>query len=159
MIKNSAENISDERAIDAFNNGLRRTDFVEELGRGRPRTVGELMDLANKWANNEDAASNKRARSTEEDRSRRGNDRRRRPRNYDDYDRPTQVVAGFTSKDDRKDDYRNSGYRGSNRDEPSSSRQAYKPRLRFQPQPELTEEQMLNAPCTMHFYFDSEGRR
>ena len=47
MIKNSAENISDERAIDAFNNGLRRTDFVEELGRARPSTVGELMDLAN----------------------------------------------------------------------------------------------------------------
>ena len=48
MIKNSAENISDERAIDAFNNGLRRTDFVQELGRARPKTVGELMDLANK---------------------------------------------------------------------------------------------------------------
>ena len=110
MIKNSAENISDERAIDAFNNGLRRTDFVEELGRARPRTVGELMDLANKWANGEDAASNKRARSPEEDRARRGNDRRRRIRNYDDYDQPAQVAAGFISKDDRRCDYRNTGY-------------------------------------------------
>ena len=88
MIKNLAENISDERAIDAFNNGLRRTDFVEELGRARPRTVGELMDLANKWANGEDAANNKRARSPEEERSRHGNNRRRRPQNYDDYGRP-----------------------------------------------------------------------
>jgi hypothetical protein len=34
--KSSAENISDERAIDAFNNGLRRMDFVEELGRAMP---------------------------------------------------------------------------------------------------------------------------
>jgi hypothetical protein len=48
IIKNSAENISDERTIDAFNNGLRRTDFVEELGRVRPKTIGELMDLAKK---------------------------------------------------------------------------------------------------------------
>jgi hypothetical protein len=31
VIENSAENISDERAIDAFNNGLRCTNFVEEL--------------------------------------------------------------------------------------------------------------------------------
>ena len=32
IIKNSAKNISDERAIDAFGNGLRRKDFIEELG-------------------------------------------------------------------------------------------------------------------------------
>jgi hypothetical protein len=30
-IKNVAENISDERAIDAFNDGLRRQDFKKEL--------------------------------------------------------------------------------------------------------------------------------
>jgi hypothetical protein len=78
IIKNSAKNISDEWAIDAFNNGLRCTDFVEELGRVRPKTMGELMDLANKWANGEDAASNKRARSPKEERARRGNDRKRR---------------------------------------------------------------------------------
>jgi hypothetical protein len=57
-IKNSSENISDERAIDALSTGLRCMDFVEELGRARPSTVGELMDLANKWDNGEDAASN-----------------------------------------------------------------------------------------------------
>jgi hypothetical protein len=103
--------MSDEREINAFNNGLRRTDFVEELGRARPtKKIGELMDLANKWANGEDAASNKRARSPEEDQPRCGNDRKRRPRNYDDYDRPVQVAASFTSKDGRKDDYRNSGF-------------------------------------------------
>jgi hypothetical protein len=80
------------------------------------------MDLANKWANGKDAASNKRARSPEEDRLRRINDRRRRPQNYDDYDRSAQVAVGFTRKDDRKYEYRSSRYQGSYRDEPSSSR-------------------------------------
>jgi hypothetical protein len=32
IIKNSAENISDERAIDAFVAGIRRGDFIEDLG-------------------------------------------------------------------------------------------------------------------------------
>jgi hypothetical protein len=89
-IKNSAENISDERAINAFNNGLHWTDFVEELGRAWPRTIGVLMDLENKWANGEDAASNKRASSPEENRARRGNDRMRPTQNYDDYDQPAK---------------------------------------------------------------------
>jgi hypothetical protein len=132
ITKKSAENISDERAIDAFNNGLRRKDFVEELGRVRLKTISELMDLANKWANGEDAVSNKRARSPEEERYRRNNDSKRRgSRNYEDYDKPNQVAAGFTSRDDRKDEYRSGGYRSSNREEPSSSRQIYRPRPRI----------------------------
>ena len=68
IIKNSAEHVSDERAIDAFVNGVRRKDLVEELGRITPKTVGELMDIANKWANGEDAIQTKRNRSPEEDR-------------------------------------------------------------------------------------------
>jgi hypothetical protein len=32
IIKNSAEDVSDERAIDAFTQGLRQGDFVEEMG-------------------------------------------------------------------------------------------------------------------------------
>jgi hypothetical protein len=86
-------------------------DFVEELGRVRPKSVGELMDLANKWANGEDTASNKRVRSPEEDRARRGNDRMRRTRNYGDYDQSAQIATGFASKDDRRTDYRKSGSR------------------------------------------------
>jgi hypothetical protein len=70
-----------------------------------------------------------------------------------------QIAASFASKDDRKIDHHNSRYRGNNRDEPSSSRQAYKSRSRFEPQLEITEEQMLNAPCTMHYYIDDEGCR
>jgi hypothetical protein len=44
IIKNSAEDVSDERAIDAFTAGLRRSDLVEEIGRARPTTVAELME-------------------------------------------------------------------------------------------------------------------
>jgi cobalamin biosynthesis protein CobT len=164
VIKNSAENIFDERAIDAFNNGLHRTDFVEELGRVRPKTMGELMDLANTWASGEDAASNKRARSPEEEQARRGNDRSRRSRNYDDYDKPKQVSAGFTSKGDRRDDDmrdsdRSGGYRNNNQDESGSGRQMFRTRPQIQQQYDQTEEQMLNGPCAMHGYFNSDGRR
>jgi hypothetical protein len=51
IIKNSVEDVSDERAVDAFSAGLRRLDLVEELGRTRPRTVSELMEVANRFTN------------------------------------------------------------------------------------------------------------
>jgi hypothetical protein len=73
IIKNSAENVSDERAIDAFAIGLRCSDLVEELGRIKPRTVSELMEVANRFADGEDAYHNKRAWSREHDRSSRYN--------------------------------------------------------------------------------------
>jgi endonuclease V-like protein UPF0215 family len=44
IIKNSAEDVSDEGAIDAFIAGLRRLDLVEEIGRTRPTTIAELME-------------------------------------------------------------------------------------------------------------------
>jgi hypothetical protein len=71
VIKNSAEDISDERAIDAFSSDLRRSDLVEEIGRTRSRIVSELMDVANRFANGEDAYNNKRGRSPEVDRANR----------------------------------------------------------------------------------------
>jgi hypothetical protein len=55
VIKNSAEDVSDERAIDAFLSGLRRSDLVEEIGRTRPRIVSELMEVANRFADGADA--------------------------------------------------------------------------------------------------------
>jgi hypothetical protein len=60
IIKNSAEDVSDERAIDAFSEGLHWSDLVEEIGRTRPTTVAELMEQANKFADGEDAYNNKR---------------------------------------------------------------------------------------------------
>ena len=82
LIKNSAEHVSDERAIDAFIGGIRRRDLVEELGRANPRTVAELMDIANKWADGEDAVQNKRPRSPEEDRNKNNNQYKRRFHNF-----------------------------------------------------------------------------
>jgi hypothetical protein len=60
IIKNSAEDVSDERVINAFSKGLRRSDLVEEIGITRPTTVAELMEQANKFADGEDAYNNKR---------------------------------------------------------------------------------------------------
>jgi hypothetical protein len=68
-LRNTMENISPERAIDAFRDGLLRRDFKEELGRCKPKTVDHLMSLANEWADGEDsiAAPRSRRRSAERD--------------------------------------------------------------------------------------------
>jgi uncharacterized protein YPO0396 len=84
VIKNSAEDVSDERAIDAFSAGLRCSDLVEEIGRTKPRTVSKLMEVANRFADGEDPYNNKRGRSPEVDRSSR---QRRRYRNGDNHGR------------------------------------------------------------------------
>jgi hypothetical protein len=68
IIKNSAVEVSDERAIDAFTLGLRRGTLVEEMGRIKPKTVSDLMDIANRFADGEDACNNKQTRSPEDDR-------------------------------------------------------------------------------------------
>jgi hypothetical protein len=68
IIKNSAVDVSDERAIDAFTLGLRRGGLVEEMGRIKPRTISDLMDITNRFADGEDACNNKRTRSSEDDR-------------------------------------------------------------------------------------------
>jgi hypothetical protein len=97
VIKNSAEDVSDERAIDAFSAGLRRLDLVEEVGRTRPRTVSELMEVANRFSDGEDAYNNKRGRSPEVDRASR---QRRRYRNGDSHARRNQIAAGYDRRDE-----------------------------------------------------------
>jgi hypothetical protein len=64
IIKNSAKDVSDERAIDAFTQGLRRADFIEEMGRIKPKTVAELMNVANRFPDGEDAYHNKKNKTT-----------------------------------------------------------------------------------------------
>jgi hypothetical protein len=76
--KNSTEDVSDERAVDAFSAGLRHSDLVKELGRTRPKIVSELMEIASRFADGEDTYNNKRARSPEVDRASR---QRRRSHN------------------------------------------------------------------------------
>jgi hypothetical protein len=65
---------------------------VEELGRTKPRIVSELMEVANKFADGEDAYNNKRARSPEVDRASR---QRRRSHNEDSRTRRNQIAAGY----------------------------------------------------------------
>jgi hypothetical protein len=97
VIENSAEDASDERAIDAFLAGLRCSDLVEELGRTKPRTVSELMEVANRFTDGEDIYNNKRGRSPEVDRASR---RRRRYRNEDNHTRQNQIAAGYERRDE-----------------------------------------------------------
>jgi hypothetical protein len=70
-IKNSAENISNEWAVEAFVTGLRRPEFIENMGCIKPRSVSELMDIAN--PDDKDAYHNKRTRSPENNHSNRYN--------------------------------------------------------------------------------------
>jgi hypothetical protein len=60
IIKNSAVDVSDERAIDDFTIGLRRADLVEEMWQIKPKIVAELMDIASRFADSKDACHNKR---------------------------------------------------------------------------------------------------
>jgi hypothetical protein len=69
IIKKSVEDVSDEQVVDAFSAGLRRLDLVEELGRTKPKTISELMEVANRFVDGEDAYNNKRGRSPEVDRA------------------------------------------------------------------------------------------
>jgi hypothetical protein len=90
--KNYTEDVSDERAVDAFSAGLRRLDLVEELGRTRPKTVSELIEIASRFADGEDSYNNKRTRSPEVNRASR---QRRRSRNKDGHVRHNQVATGY----------------------------------------------------------------
>jgi hypothetical protein len=101
--KNSTEDFSDERAVDAFSAGLRRSDLVEELGRTRPKTVSELIEIASRFANGEDAYNNKRVRSPEGDGASR---QRHRSRNEDRRIRRNQVAAGYERGDEEGNESR-----------------------------------------------------
>jgi hypothetical protein len=142
IIKNFAVDVSNERAIDAFTPRLRRGDLVEEMGWIKPRIVSELMDIANRFADGEDACNNKRTRSSEDDRGNRYNSQRRRSRNYDNYGSHSQG-----------DDRRNSGYRNYGREDSSNSK-------RFQSRGSRENNQspddMLNGPCHIHYAFIDE---
>jgi hypothetical protein len=140
VIKNSAEDVSDERAIDAFSSGLRRTDLVEEIGRARPKTVSELMEIANRFADGEDAYNNKRGRSPEVDKT-----SRQRYRNGDNHGRRNQIAAGY---DERNEE----GYE--NIEFPTKdSRRKEKPRYSVP-----STEDMLYGPCRIHYAY-LDGKR
>jgi hypothetical protein len=97
VIKNSAEDVFDKRAIDAFLASLHRSDLVEEVGRTKPRTVSELMEVANRFADGEDAYNNKRGHSPEVDRA---SKQRRRYRNGEGHAKRNQIAAGYDRRNE-----------------------------------------------------------
>jgi hypothetical protein len=155
IIKNSAVEVSDERAIDAFTLGLRRGDPVEEMGRIKPKIVSDLMDIANRFVDGEDTCNNKRTRSPEDDRENRYSGQRRRSRNYDNYGSHSPVAAGYKDNNYQGDNRKNSGYRSYDREDSSNSKrfQSRGPR-EYNPSP----DDMLNGPCHIHSSF-IDGKR
>jgi hypothetical protein len=111
IIKNSEVEVSDERAIDTFRVGLRQGDLVEEMGRIKPKTVSDLMDIANRFVDREDTCNNKCMRSPEDDRGNRYGGQRRRSRNYDNYGSHSQVAAGYKDNNYQSNDRKSLGYR------------------------------------------------
>jgi hypothetical protein len=152
IIKKLAVEVLDERAIDAFIIGLRRGDLVEEMGRIKPKTVSDLMDVANRFADGEDACNNKRTRSPEDDRGNRYGGQRRRSRNYDNYGSHSQVAAGYNDNNYQGNDRKSLAYRSFGREDykkfpPRESRE-------YNPSP----EDMLNGPCHIHSAFVDRKR-
>jgi hypothetical protein len=142
IIKNSAEDVSDKRAIDAFLGVLRRSDLVEEIGRTRPRTVSELMGVANRFADGEDAYNNKRGRSPEVNRASR---QRRRYRNGDSHAKRNQVAAGYERRDKEgyeSKEFQERGNHGVERSKYSGP----------------SAEDMLHGPCRIHYKY-LDGKR
>jgi hypothetical protein len=142
VIKNLAEDVSDERAIDAFLAGLRHSNLVEEIGRTKPRLVSELMEVANRFADGENAYNNKRGRSPEVDRASR---QRRRYRNGDSHARRNQIAAGYERRDEEGYENREFQARGNHEVE--------KPKYSG-----LSAEDMLYRPCRIHYAY-LDGKR
>ena len=129
-VHNTAEGVSEERAIDAFIAGVTREDLKEELGCIGPSTTTHLMEIANKWAKGEDSVCRDHTRPREDDYEddtrhqddpdrRRDRDRRRKRRNqgYDNVLGAELVAAGFDKRppnprvtEDRSTGYRTSGF-------------------------------------------------
>jgi hypothetical protein len=70
---------------------------VEEIGRARPKTLSELMETANRFADGEDAYNNKRARSPEVDKTSR---QRQRYRKGNNYGRRNQIDVGYDERNE-----------------------------------------------------------
>jgi hypothetical protein len=142
IIKNSAEDVSNERAIDAFSAGLLRSDLVEEVGRIKPKTVSELMEMANRFADGEDAHNNKRRHSPEVDKTSR---QRQRYRNGDNNGRRNQIATGYDRRNE--EGYENKEFQ--TRDSRGIEKTKYSG---------PSAEDMLYGPCRVHYAY-LDGKR
>jgi hypothetical protein len=157
-LPNDVEDVSVDRAIDAFSDGIRRESYIEELGRKKPKTITKLMEIANSWVDGEDHVRKPRPRSDDEDDDQRHDSghrrdcrKKRKDRGYDD----TNIVAAGHSdrRDDRYDDQRGDrrdDRRDNNRNSSGGNRGNY--RERTPRVPELLFAEELNAHCYIHAY-------
>jgi hypothetical protein len=72
-------------------------NLLEEVGRTKPMRVSELLEVANRFADGEDAYNNKWGRSPEVDRASR---RRRRYRNEDSHAMRNRIAVGYERRDE-----------------------------------------------------------
>jgi hypothetical protein len=117
-------------------------DLVEEIGRTKPRTVPELMEVANRFADGEDAYNNKRGCSLEVDRVSR---QRQRYRNRDSHARRNQVAAGHERRDE--EGYKNREFQA------RVNHGVEKPKYSGP-----SAEDMLYGPCRIHYTYLDEKR-
>jgi hypothetical protein len=109
-------------------------DLVEELGRTKPRTISELMEVANRFADGDDAYNNKRGRSPEVDRASRQS---RRYRNEDSHAAQNQIATGYERRDE--EGYESWEFQG------RGNRGVEKPKYSGP-----SVEDMLHGPCRIH---------
>jgi hypothetical protein len=117
------------------------------MGRTKPRTVSELMGVANRFADGEDVYHNKRARSPEDNRPQRYNSQRCISHNYDNHN---QIAAGFKGRGSEGEERRSIGY--CNRDDSGSNTQFWPRNYDSSP------KEILNGPCHMHYAYINEKR-
>jgi hypothetical protein len=110
---------------------------MEEIGRIKPRTVLELMEIANRFADGEDAYNNKRGRSPEVDKSSR---QRRRYRNGDNHGRRNQIATRYDERNE--EDHENGEFQP--RDNKGKEKQRYSG---------PSAEDMLYGPCRIHYAY------
>jgi hypothetical protein len=115
---------------------------MEEVGRTRPRTVLDLMEVASRFTDGEDAYNNKRGRSPEVDRASRQN---QRYCNRDNHTRRNQIAAGYERRD--KEGYENREF------QTRSNHGVEKPKYSGP-----SGEDMLYGPCRIHYRY-LDGKR
>jgi hypothetical protein len=115
---------------------------VEELGRTRPKTVLELMEISNKFTDGEDAYNNKRARSPEVDRASR---QRRRSSNKDSRTIRNQIAVGYERRNEEGNKTRE--YRENDNWEIKKAKYSGP-----------SVEDMLHGPCRIHYTY-LDGKR
>jgi hypothetical protein len=122
------------------------------MGRIKPKTMSNLMDVANRFADGEDACNNKRTRSPKDDRRNIYGSQRRRSRNYDNYGSHSQVATGYKDNSYQGSDRRSSGYQSYRKEDykkfPTRESREYNP----------SPEDMLNGPCHIHSAFIDRKR-